>query len=1219
MADISLALLGSPIVERDASPVVFDTKKAVALLAVLAVAGREQSRERLAAQLWPDSDPVHARGSLRRTLSVTAAAVGECLLISRSAVAIQPGRARVDVADFATLIARPDAASLERGVRLYRDDFLAGFSLRGCPDFEDWQSATADRLRQDLAAALERLVAACVAEGDLTRALDHARRWLSLDPLHEPAHQALIRLQAWTGQRSAALRQYRALVRVLSRELAVSPLPETTRLYDDVRAGRLGPAPGQAGHPPGQAGHPPAQPSPVPPERPARRAPARPAATSGRWPLIGRAAELRTLAGAWRAAGSANAGGQVLAVAGEAGCGKSRLIEEFRTRVEADGGTTISGRCHDGESGLPFALSADLLRAAGSARAGLPALLPPHVAAMVGRLTPELAAAHPDMPEPPLSSPGALTRMYAALAATLLAAARPAGGGGAGAVLVEDVHWADGPSLDLLAYLIRRLADWPLLLVISWRPEADERLRGLRAALAGAADAGRAMTVEPQPFSSDEIAAMLRAAGAPPGNVARMLAETHGLPLLVREYTDALRSAALQPPGPAGEPPGAGDQGWSPPASVRGLLSRRLQAASEPALQMLSAAAVLGSGFDVDLLRTVSGRGESETVESLDEALARFLLTEIPPQGERGTPSYDFPYEALRRVTYDSATLARRRLLHGRAADALAARYERDPVSARAAVVAGHLQRAGREAEAAQWWWRAAARARELYAHAEAQAHLSQAVALGYPEVPGCIALGDVLTVLGRYHEALAEYETAAAGSDGNNAMSAAIEHKLAEVHHRLGDWALADAHLAASLELLAPGDPGGPGARARVQADRAVVAYRRGANEHAAELGAAALAAARQADDPVAIAQALDVLGMLAARQGDAAAAETYLRESLARARQLPDPGAAVAALNNLARLLADTGRTVEALEKAQEALGLGSELGDQHRVAALHTNLADLLHQTGQHDAALGHLKEAARRFAAVDPGAPPKPEIWTLVEWLPGRAAAPMLGMRAGRLCRPSEKEHPHDDQRHARSAGRRWRSGGRARPAREHRADRAAPAPARVRRDRRRGHRRRGGGGIRHHPAAGRGRPAALRHPGRHLDRPRQRDAAEPAAAPAGARLHPHRPGGPDDGAVSPARQGGGAGVHGPALHRHLPDRVAGVRGRLPRPRAGRAQRGVHRGQRERLPRVRGRHGRLLPRAGAEHDPRLAFLHRAGAGADGGLARLPHRGGGAQPGR
>jgi tetratricopeptide (TPR) repeat protein len=122
----------------------------------------------------------------------------------------------------------------------------------------------------------------------------------------------------------------------------------------------------------------------------------------------------------------------------------------------------------------------------------------------------------------------------------------------------------------------------------------------------------------------------------------------------------------------------------------------------------------------------------------------------------------------------------------------------------------------------------------------------------------------------------------------------------------------------------------------------------------------------------------------MLAARAGEGPAAETYLRDSLAEARQLPELGAAVAALNNLARLLAETGRNREALVLAAEALELGSELGDQHRVAALHTNMADLLHADGQGDAAMTHLKEAARRFASVDVGGAPRPEIWTLVEW-------------------------------------------------------------------------------------------------------------------------------------------------------------------------------------------------------------------------------------------
>jgi DNA-binding SARP family transcriptional activator len=993
VADLSLALLGPPVVERDGDRVTFDTKKAVALLALLGVTGRDQSRDRLATLLWPESDTTHARGSLRRTLSVTAAAVGEGLVISRVAVALRPGGMRVDVADFEALAARPDTAALERAARLYRDEFLAGFSLRECPEFDDWQSSVAGRLRQVLAGCLERLAAACAAAGEPDRALDHIRRWLSLDPMHEPAHQAMIRALAWTGQRSAAVRQYRELVGILDRELAVRPLPETTRLYDNIRAGRLEPPPGrprsgargqrsgsasgpaQAGAARGRAPAVPGRAAAPGSASAAARAtrPAVPAAATGqsaaehRWPLAGRTAELGILGAAWREV-TARSTGQVVAVTGEAGCGKTALIEEFQAGLDTARGVVLRGRCHDGESGLPFALTADLLRSAGAASPDLPARLPSHVAVTVGRLAPELAAEQPNAPAPALSSPLALARLYAAIRTTFQLAAAPAGQ--PGVLIVEDVHWADRPSVDLLAYLVRRLAGWPVLLVLSWRPEHAERLRGLHAALNEAAESGQARTVEPRLLSAGEVAEVLRAAGLPQPDVPRMLSETRGLPMLVREYAEALRAAGQD-----------GGEAWSPPESVRGLLGRRLRSAGEPAAQMLSTAAVLGSGCDADLLRAVSGRGEAETVEALDEAVARFLLIELPPVGGSGAPSYDFPYEALRRVAYESASLARRRLLHGRAADVLAARYERDPLSVRAAVIAGHLQRAGRESGAASWWWRAAARARELYAHAEAHAHLRQALALGYPHVPGYIAAGDVLTVLGRYREALAAYETAAAGSDGDHATSAAVEHKLAEVHHRLGDWALADAHLAAAADLLPADDLSG---RARAGADRAVVAYRLGEHERAALLGGTALADARRAADPAAIAQAHNVLGMLAASGGDTGAAEEHLRDSLAEARQLGDPGAAAAALNNLARLLADTGRAEEALGCATEALVLGSELGDQHRVAALHTNLADLLHASGQRDEAMKHLKEAARRFAALDAGGMPRPEIWTLVEW-------------------------------------------------------------------------------------------------------------------------------------------------------------------------------------------------------------------------------------------
>ena len=985
MNELSLALLGPPVVKRAGAQVTFDTRKAIALLALLAVTGREHTREQVADLLWPGADEAKARGSLRRTLSVAAAAVGPALAITRTTVGLVPAAVDVDVREFETLLTRKDAAALERGVGLYRDDFLAGFTVRDCPDFEDWQTSVREELKQLLARGLQRLVAACVAAGELERAIGHARRWLQLDQLHEPAYQAMIRLYEWTGQRSAAMRQYRSLVHVLDRDLAVRPLPETTQLYEDVRAGRLA--------------------APPLPSAAAAVASATGAGTGTAeqvaaldWPLVGRAAELSALRSAWRSAGAPGAPGapgadgargRAVAIIGQAGSGKSRLVEELRAEAVGAGGTVLVARCHDGESALPFVLAADLLRSALNVCPELPDLLPAQTIAMAGRLVPGLADVQQDPRSPALDSPAAVARMYAAIADTLLVAAgAPARGGNgqrrpAGVIAVEDVHWADNSSLGLLSYLVRRLAGWPLLLALTWQPEQAGRLRVLRAAFGEAGPLGG--TIEPGPLGPDAIRSLLSLPGTPPVDVDLLLAETHGLPMLVREYVEALRSAEA----PAA--PGASADGaqaipladWWPPASVRELFLARLRAASEPTLQVLTAAAVLGSDADADLLQAVSGRGEDEIVEAIEEAVARSLLTENPPPAVGGAPSYQFRYEAMRKTAYDSASLARRRLLHGRAADVLAPRHQRDPVGTPAGTVAEHLQLAGRDSAAAEWWWLAAARARELYAHAEARGYLARALALGYPQLPGRIALGEELVVLGRYREALAEFETAAAIASGQHggdqAALAGIEHKLADVHHRLGDWDLAEAHLATVAELADD-----PGHLARAAADRAVVAFRRGATIQAEVFGQAALDSARAAADPGAMAQALNVLGMLAARGGDTDAAEKYLRDSLAEARRLPELGAAVAALNNLARLRAETGHGTEALALATEALELGSELGDQHRVAALHTNLADLLHAAGQREAAVTHLKEAARRFAAVDADDHPRPEIWMLVEW-------------------------------------------------------------------------------------------------------------------------------------------------------------------------------------------------------------------------------------------
>ena len=194
------------------------------------------------------------------------------------------------------------------------------------------------------------------------------------------------------------MRQYRSLVRVLDRELAVRPLPETTRLYDDVRAGRLGP-------PPVAATPPASSTAPL------------------TWPLVGRAAELAALRAAWQATGRQ---GRVVAIAGQAWQRQDPAHHRTARRGGRGGATVLAARCHDGETGLPFVLAADLLRTALAIRPDLPGTLPAQTAAMAGRLVPALAASQPDSAAPALDSPLAVTRLYAAIADTLRAAA---GGG----------------------------------------------------------------------------------------------------------------------------------------------------------------------------------------------------------------------------------------------------------------------------------------------------------------------------------------------------------------------------------------------------------------------------------------------------------------------------------------------------------------------------------------------------------------------------------------------------------------------------------------------------------------------------------------------------------------------------------------------------------------------------------------------------------------------
>ena len=241
MTHLSLYLLGPARVKLDEVIIEVKPRKALALLIYLAVTGERYPRDSLATLLWPQSDQRRARHSLRSRLSELNQILGnDWLEADRESVGLRTG-CWLDVSEFQQIVADKagDPESLMVAADLYRDDFLTGFSLADCLQFDEWQFFQSESLRQSLAFALEKLIVKLGEQREYQTAVPYARRWLALDPLHEAAHRQLMQLYAQMGQQAAALRQYEQCRQTLEDELGISPSSETRVLYQDIQAGKV--------------------------------------------------------------------------------------------------------------------------------------------------------------------------------------------------------------------------------------------------------------------------------------------------------------------------------------------------------------------------------------------------------------------------------------------------------------------------------------------------------------------------------------------------------------------------------------------------------------------------------------------------------------------------------------------------------------------------------------------------------------------------------------------------------------------------------------------------------------------------------------------------------------------------------------------------------------------------------------------------------------------
>ena len=200
---LEVRVLGPVDIRVDGAPLVVDTRKAIAILVLLGVEGRPYARDELAAMLWPESDDESARSALRRTLSVLRSALGgRWIIAGRSAVSLDGARIHVDLSELEAAAGSGDHAGLRRAASLARGPFLAGFSLRDSPDFDDWRATRAVAVERLVGDVLDRLATTAEAAGDMSGAIASASRRVDLDPLDEPARRQLMALLARAGDRT---------------------------------------------------------------------------------------------------------------------------------------------------------------------------------------------------------------------------------------------------------------------------------------------------------------------------------------------------------------------------------------------------------------------------------------------------------------------------------------------------------------------------------------------------------------------------------------------------------------------------------------------------------------------------------------------------------------------------------------------------------------------------------------------------------------------------------------------------------------------------------------------------------------------------------------------------------------------------------------------------------------------------------------------------------
>ncbi len=686
--------------------------------------------------------------------------------------------------------------------------------------------------------------------------------------------------------------------------------------------------------------------------------------------LVGRATELLALDAALRRAEAGTPA--IVLIAGDAGLGKTRLVDEFAAAARQSGARVLIGGCVDlGGEGVPYGPFLEALRALGRE------LQPDALAELLGEVGPELVAVAPGFARfltpfddstvaagaggtaaggtsPPAGGPTDQARLFELTLALVdrLSSDRPL------VLVLEDLHWSDPATRDLLGFLARNLTQGRVMLVATFRSEDVERGHPLLVRLAEIARNPLVERLDLRPLDlaeqREQLAAILGRRPAR-GVVERIHARSEGNPFFAEEIVASrLGNDDVDPD------PGA------MPRSLRDILIGRVARLSDSAQRILGAVAVAGSRADEELLATVTDLPEGELIEAIREAVARHVLEVDATAG-----TYRLRHALLSEVVYADLLPGERRRLHDAVAHWLAEPASRDGTGARerrgtAAELAHHWFAADNLAESLRASVDAADAATAVHAHADALRHLRRAIDLwGRVGDPEAIAGVDRATLLDRASQAadrdgqgtlavdLAREMIAAVDENAEPTRAGVMRSKLAFFLWTTGQTQVAVNEYRAAVALV-PAEP--PSVeRARVLGGLAATLPAAGRYRESREITEEALATLRATGSHEGEPRLLNLLGMDLVGLGDVDAGLDHLRVAVRIARETGALDAQLGAQHNLAFFLSQTDRFEEGLRVAMDGLTTAARVGLERRYGAgMRASAGDILRRSGRWDEA-------------------------------------------------------------------------------------------------------------------------------------------------------------------------------------------------------------------------------------------------------------------------